>query len=104
VPTNGLQPLKAKLELTGRACAKDNVGEALDSYEMSLPIRQRLAEEDKSNDIQTDGKRLMRVKVIGGRGTADRVGMAVVLAKDRRIELSRDFDPVQLRRVVEALE
>jgi hypothetical protein len=30
--------------------------------------------------------------------------MAVVLAKGRRIELSRDFDVVQLRRVVEALE
>jgi hypothetical protein len=29
---------------------------------------------------------------------------AMVLAKGRRIELSRDFDPVQLRRVVEALE
>jgi hypothetical protein len=30
--------------------------------------------------------------------------MAVVLAKGRRIELSRDFDAAQLRRVVEALE
>jgi hypothetical protein len=30
--------------------------------------------------------------------------MSVVLAKGRRIELSRDFDPVQLRRVAEALE
>jgi hypothetical protein len=30
--------------------------------------------------------------------------MAVVLAKGRRIELNRDFDPAQLRRVVETLE
>jgi len=58
-------------------------------------------------DLQRDGKRLVRVKVIGGSGTADReapCGMAVVLAKGRRIELSRDFDPAQLRRVVEVLE
>ena len=55
----------------------------------------------------SDGKRLVRVKVIGGNGTADREGpcaMAVVLAKGRRIELRRDFDAAQLRRVVEALE
>ena len=54
-----------------------------------------------------DGKRLVRVKVIGGSGAGDRKGpcaMAVVLAKGRRIELSRDFDAAQLRRVVEALE
>jgi hypothetical protein len=64
-------------------------------------------ERTKPGDIQSDGKKLVRVKVIGGRGTADREGrwaMAVVLAKGRRIELSRDFDVVQLRRVVEALE
>jgi hypothetical protein len=30
--------------------------------------------------------------------------MVVVLAKGRRIELRRDFDAAQLRRVVEALE
>ena len=55
----------------------------------------------------SDGKRLVRVKVIGGSGTADREGpcaMSVVLAKGRRIELKRDFDAAQLRRVVEALE
>jgi hypothetical protein len=58
-------------------------------------------------DIQSDGKKLVRVKVIGGSGRADReapCAMAVVLAKGRRIELSRDFDVAQLRRVVEALE
>jgi hypothetical protein len=64
-------------------------------------------ERTKPGDIQSDGNKLVRVKVIGGSGTADREGrcaMAVVLAKGRRIELSRDFDAAQLRRVVEALE
>jgi hypothetical protein len=54
-----------------------------------------------------DGKRLVRVKVIGGKGSADREApwaMAVVLSKGRRIELNRDFNVVQLRRVVEALK
>jgi hypothetical protein len=64
-------------------------------------------ERTKPGDIQSDGKKLVRVKVIGGSGTADCEGpcaMAVVLAKGRRIELRRDFDATQLRRVVEALE
>src|ERR1700751_3985469 len=64
-------------------------------------------ERTKAGDTQSDGKKLVRVKVIGGSGTADREGrctMAVVLAKGRRIELSRDFDAAQLRRVVEAVE
>ena len=58
-------------------------------------------------DIQRDGQRLVQVKVIGRSGPIDRdasCGMWVVLAKGRRIELSRDFDATQLRRVVEALE
>src|SRR5260370_30800336 len=58
------------------------------------------------SDIQRDGKRLVRVKVIGGSGTADREGlcaMAVVLAKGRRIELRRGFYAGPPRRVVEAL-
>ena len=65
--------------------------------------RERIASEGS----QSDGKRLVRVKVIGGNGAVDRegrCGMVVVLAKGRRIELSRDFDAVQLRRVVEVLE
>jgi transposase-like protein len=33
-----------------------------------------------------------------------RCGLEVILAKGRRIELSRDFDAVQLRRAVEVLE
>jgi hypothetical protein len=64
-------------------------------------------ERTKPGDIQSDGKKLVRVKIIGGSDTTDREGpcaMAVVLAKGRRIELSRDFDAAQLRRVVEALE
>jgi hypothetical protein len=56
---------------------------------------------------QSGDKRLVRVKVIGGGGAAHRegpCGIAVVLAKGRRIELSRDFDAERLRRVVEVLE
>src|SRR5271157_2908054 len=71
---------------------------------MTLKTLQRglKRERTQSSDMQTDGKRLVRVKVIGGSDTTDRerLGMAVVLAKGRRIELSRDFDPGQLRRVV----
>jgi hypothetical protein len=33
-----------------------------------------------------------------------RCGLEVILAKGRRIELSRDFDAVQLRRAIEVLE
>jgi len=76
---------------------------------MTLSTLQRGLKRERiqSSDIQPDGERLVRVKVIGGSGTADREGpcaMVVVLAKGRRIELSRDFDPTQLRRVVETLE
>src|SRR5271165_3066934 len=76
---------------------------------MTLSTLQRglKRERTKSGEIQSDDKKLVRVKVIGGSGAADREGpcaMAVVLAKGRRIELSRDFDATQLRRVVEALE
>ena len=61
----------------------------------------------KSNDTQTDDKRLVRVKVIGGSGAGDDqrlCGMAVVLANGRRIEFNPDFDAAQLRRAVETLE
>ena len=76
---------------------------------MTLSTLQRglKRERNRPSDIQSDGKRLVRVKVTGGSGTADREGpcaMAVVLAKGRRIELRRDFDAAQLRREVEALE
>ena len=84
-------------------------GEFCRIHGMTLSTLQRglKRERTKPGDIQSDGKKLVRVKVIGGSGTADREGrcaMAVVLAKGRRIELSRDFDAAQLRRVVEALE
>src|SRR6516164_2911172 len=76
---------------------------------MTLKTLQRGLEREpiESGDIQADGKRLVRVKVIGGKGTADRerpCAIAVVLAKGRRIELNRDFDPAQLRQVVATLE
>jgi hypothetical protein len=84
-------------------------GEFCRIHGMRLSTLQRglRRERTKPGDIQSDGNKLVRVKVIGGSGTADREGrcaMAVVLAKGRRIELSRDFDAAQLRRVVEALE
>src|SRR5260370_30382651 len=74
---------------------------------MTLKTLQRglKRERTQSSDMQTDGKRLVRVKVIGGSDTTDRerpLGMAVVLGKGRRIELSRDFEPAQLVRVGEA--
>jgi len=61
----------------------------------------------KSSDIQSDDKRLVRVKITGGSGTGDLqrpCAMAVVLVNGRRIELGPNFDPAQLRRVVEILE
>jgi hypothetical protein len=84
-------------------------GEFCRIHGMTLSTLQRglKRERIKPGDIQSDGQKLVRVKVIGGNSAADREGpwaMAVVLAKGRRIELSRDFDVVQLRRVVEALE
>jgi hypothetical protein len=84
-------------------------GEFCRIHGVTLSMLQRglRRERTKSGEIQRDGKKLVRVKVIGGSGTADREGrcaMAVVLAKGRRIELSRDFDAAQLRRLVEALE
>ena len=79
-------------------------GEFCRIHGMTLSTLQRGLSE---NEPSPNGKKLVRVKVIGGIGTADREGrctMAVVLAKGRRIELRRDFDAAQLRRVVEALE
>jgi hypothetical protein len=80
-------------------------GEFCRIHGMTLKTLQRGLQRERiqSGDIQTDGKRLVRVKVIGGSGSAGPrapFAMSVVLAKGRRIELSRDFDPVQLRRVV----
>ena len=76
---------------------------------MTLSTLQRGLKRERieSGGSQSNDKRLVRVKVIGGSRTADREGrcaMAVVLANGRRIELNRHFEPSQLRRVVEALE
>ena len=84
-------------------------GEFCRIHAMTLSTLQRGLKRRRTepSDIQSDGKKLVRVKVTGGSCPADReprCAMAVVLAKGRRIELSRDFDVAQLRRVVEALE
>lgn len=53
-------------------------------------------------------KGLVAVELTGGdvldRPQEGRCGLEVILAKGRRIELSRDFDAVALRRAVEVLE
>jgi hypothetical protein len=64
-------------------------GEFCRIHGMTLSTLQRGLKRERTepSDIQRDGKRLVRVKVIGGSGTADREGlcaMAVVLAKGRR--------------------
>jgi hypothetical protein len=84
-------------------------GEFCRIHGMTLGTLQRglNRERIKSNDTQTDDKRLVRVKVIGGSGAGDDqrlCGMAVVLANGRRIEFNPDFDAAQLRRAVETLE
>jgi hypothetical protein len=84
-------------------------GESCRIHGMTLGTLQRglNRERIKSNDTQTDDKRLVRVKVIGGSGARDDqrlCGMAVVLANGRRIEFNSDFDAAQLRRAVETLE
>lgn len=59
---------------------------------------------------QGEFKRLVAVEVTDGHGLIrrkpgeGRCGLEVILAKGRRIELSRDFDSVQLRRAIEVLE
>ena len=76
---------------------------------MTLGTLQRGLKRERieSGGSQNNDKRLVKVKVIGADRATDREGpcaMAVVLANGRRIELNRDFDASQLRRVVEALE
>ena len=85
-------------------------GEFCRMHGMTLGTLQRglNRERMKSRDIQTDGKRLVRVKITGRSGTMGDhqhlCGMTVVLANGRRIEFNPDFDAAQLRRVVETLE
>ena len=53
-------------------------------------------------------KGLVAVEVSNGDGAGipkeSRCGLEVILTKGRRIELSRDFDAVALRRAIEVLE
>lgn len=84
-------------------------GEFCRIHGMRLSTLQRglRRERIKPGDIQSDGKKLVRVKVIGGSGTADREGpcaMAVVLDKGRRIEVRRDFDAATLTRLIRTIE
>src|SRR5260370_11793958 len=83
-------------------------GEFCRIHGMTLGTLQRglNRERIKSNDTQTDGKRLVRVKVIGGSGARDDqrlCGMAVVLANGRLIEFNPGFHAAPLRRAVAAL-
>jgi hypothetical protein len=90
--TNGLR--------RGEFCQKHNL--ALGTLQRGLK-----REREQRADIRTDDRRLVRVKVIGRNATANgegSCGARVLLAKGRRIELNQDFDPAQLRRVVEVLE
>src|SRR5258705_8402843 len=60
-------------------------------------------ERTEPSDIQSGGKRLVRVKVIGGSGTADREGpcaMAGGLGKGPCISFSRGIDPAHPPREV----
>jgi hypothetical protein len=60
----------------------------------SQGLVQRLVAVEVSGDDGLDRRRLQK----------DRSGLEVILTKGRRIELSRDFDAVALRRAVEVLE
>src|SRR5258708_24008440 len=77
-------------------------GEFCRIHGMTLSTLQRGLKRERTepSDIQRDGKRLVRVKVIGGSGTADREGlcaMAVVLAKAQPIALIWDIYSAELR-------
>jgi hypothetical protein len=73
-------------------------------------LQRGLRREPIGSGSQGAVKRLVAVEVSGGDGLdrlrlqKDRSGLEVILAEGRRIELSRDFDAVTLRRVVEVLE
>jgi transposase-like protein len=73
-------------------------------------LQRGLRKERIDSDSQEEIKGLVAVEVTDGDATVrrkleeGRCGLEVILAKGRRIELSRDFDAVQLRRAVEALE
>ena len=63
-----------------------------------------------ASGLQGGVKGLVPVEVSGREALArrkpqeDRCGLEVILTKGRRIELSRNFDPMELRQAVEVLE
>ena len=73
-------------------------------------LQRSLRKERIDSGSQGEIKGLVAVEVTDGEASVrrkpeeGRCGLEVILAKGRRIELSRDFDAVQLRRVVEVLE
>ena len=72
-------------------------------------LKRGLKRERINSGSQREVKGLVAVEVTDGYGVRrrseeGRCGLEVILAKGRRIELSRDFDAVQLRRAVEVLE
>jgi len=73
-------------------------------------LQRGLRRERIGSDWQGEVKGLVAVEVTEGdalsrrRAEEGRCGLEVILAKGRRIELSLDFDAVQLRRAVEVLE
>ena len=73
-------------------------------------LRRGLRREPIISGSQGGVKGLVAVEVSDGEGLVrrgpeqGRCGLEVILAKGRRIELSRGFDAVQLRRAIEVLE
>ena len=73
-------------------------------------LQRGLRREQIGSGSQRGVKRLVAVEVTDGdapgrrKPQEGRCGLEVILAKGRRIELSRDFDAVQLRRAVQVLE
>jgi transposase-like protein len=73
-------------------------------------LQRGLKRERINSGSQGEVKGLVAVEVTEGYGLVrrkpeeGRCGLEVILAKGRRIELSRDFDAVQLRRAIEVLE
>jgi len=73
-------------------------------------LQRGLRKERLASGSQGEGKGLVAVEVVDrdvlerGRQKEGRCGLEVILTQGRRIELSRDFDAVQLRRAIEVLE
>jgi transposase-like protein len=69
-------------------------------------LQRGLRKERIDSGLKGEVKGLVAVEVTldAGRDQERRCGLEVILTKGRRIELSRDFDAVQLRRAIEVLE